>query len=90
MYSAVKVNGQKLYDLARKGKEVERPARDIFVREMTLTDFDEASQQGTLRLCRQQGNLCAHAGRCDYGCVARDARHDAQSGAHARGRVSAG
>lgn len=55
MYSAVKVNGQKLYDLARKGKEVERPARDIFVREMTLTDFDEASQQGTLRLCVSKG-----------------------------------
>ena len=55
MYSAVKVNGQKLYDLARKGKEVERPAREIFVREMTLTDFDEASQQGTLRLCVSKG-----------------------------------
>ena len=34
MYSAVKVNGQKLYDLARKGREVERPARDIIVHEM--------------------------------------------------------
>lgn len=55
MYSAVKVNGQKLYDLARKGKEVERPARDIFVREMTLMDFDEASQQGTLRLTVSKG-----------------------------------
>ena len=55
MYSAVKVNGQKLYDLARKGKEVERPARDIFVREMTVTDFDEASQQGTLRLTVSKG-----------------------------------
>ena len=55
MYSAVKVNGQKLYDLARKGKEVERPARDIFVREMTVTDFDEASQQGTLRLNVSKG-----------------------------------
>lgn len=55
MYSAVKVNGQKLYDLARKGKEVERPARDIFVREMTLMDFDKASQQGTLRLTVSKG-----------------------------------
>ena len=55
MYSAVKVNGQKLYDLARKGKEVERPARDIFVREMTVTDFDEAAQQGTLRLTVSKG-----------------------------------
>ena len=55
MYSAVKVNGQKLYDLARKGKEVERPARDIFVREMTLLDFDEAAQKGTLRLTVSKG-----------------------------------
>lgn len=55
MYSAVKVNGQKLYDLARKGKKVERPARDIFVREMTVTDFDEAAQQGTLRLTVSKG-----------------------------------
>lgn len=55
MYSAVKVNGQKLYDLARKGKEVERPARDIFVREMTLLDFDETAQKGTLRLTVSKG-----------------------------------
>ena len=31
MYSALKVNGQKLYDLARKGISVEREARDISV-----------------------------------------------------------
>ena len=49
MYSAVKVNGQKLYDLARKGREVERPARDIIVHEMELLDFDENAQKGTLR-----------------------------------------
>ena len=29
MYSAIKINGQKLYDLARKGKEVERKPRNI-------------------------------------------------------------
>ena len=55
MYSAVKVNGQKLYDLARKGKEVERPARDIFVHEMSLMDFDENTQKGTLRLMVSKG-----------------------------------
>ena len=49
MYSAVKVNGQKLYDLARKGREVERPARDIIVHEIDLLDFDENAQKGTLR-----------------------------------------
>ena len=31
MYSAIKVNGQKLYDLARKGQEVERKSRKITI-----------------------------------------------------------
>ena len=29
MYSAIKINGKKLYELARKGREVERPARPV-------------------------------------------------------------
>ena len=36
MYSALKVNGQKLYDLARKGKEVERQPRSVTIHELTL------------------------------------------------------
>lgn len=55
MYSAVKVDGQKLYDLARKGREVERPARDITVHEIGLLDFDEDAQKGTLRLKVSKG-----------------------------------
>ncbi len=55
MYSAVKVNGQKLYDLARKGKEVERPARDITVHAIELLEFDEHAQKGTLRLTVSKG-----------------------------------
>ena len=39
MYSALKVNGQKLYDLARKGREVERQPRPITIHELTLLDF---------------------------------------------------
>lgn len=31
MFSAIKINGQKLYDLARQGKEVERKARAVTV-----------------------------------------------------------
>ena len=38
MYSALKVNGQKLYDLARKGIEVERKPRPITIHELTLLD----------------------------------------------------
>ena len=36
MYSAIKVNGKRLYDLAREGIEVERQARDITVYEINF------------------------------------------------------
>ena len=36
MYSALKVNGQKLCDLARKGRQVERQPRPVTVHELTL------------------------------------------------------
>ena len=39
MYSALKVNGQKLCDLARKGKEVERQPREIEILELELLEF---------------------------------------------------
>ena len=39
MYSALKVNGQKLCDLARKGKEVERKPRPITIHELTCLKF---------------------------------------------------
>ena len=46
MYSALKVNGQKLCDLARKGREVERQPRPITIHELTLLEQGE----NTLRL----------------------------------------
>ena len=39
MYSALKVNGQKLCDLARKGKEVERQPREIEIFKLTCLEF---------------------------------------------------
>ena len=39
MYSAIKVNGQKLYDLARKGKEVERQSREIEIFRLECLEF---------------------------------------------------
>ena len=39
MYSAIKINGQKLCDLARKGKEVERKPREIEIFELTCQEF---------------------------------------------------
>ncbi len=41
MYSALKVNGQKLCDLARKGKEIERQPRPITIHELTLLGQEE-------------------------------------------------
>ena len=38
MYSAIKINGQKLYELARKGKEVERRPRSITIHELELQE----------------------------------------------------
>ena len=40
MYSALKVNGQKLCDLARKGKEVERQAREIEIFKLECLEFN--------------------------------------------------
>jgi tRNA pseudouridine55 synthase len=39
MYSAIKIGGKRLYELARAGEEVERAARDVTVFELTLRDF---------------------------------------------------
>lgn len=54
MYSALKVNGKKLYELARDGKTVERKARRITIFELKLLDFakdrltlDVACSKGT-------------------------------------------
>jgi len=38
MFSAIKINGQKLYDLARKGQEVERKPRAITIYELELLE----------------------------------------------------
>jgi len=39
MYSALKINGQKLVDLARKGKTVERQPREIEIFELEMLEF---------------------------------------------------
>ena len=39
MYSAVKVGGKRLYELARAGEEIERAARPVTVHVLTLVDF---------------------------------------------------
>ncbi len=48
MYSAIKINGEKLYDLARKGIEVERKARDIEIYDITNVSFEEDTLKYTV------------------------------------------
>lgn len=55
MYSAIKIGGQKLYDLARQGKEIPRPTREITVHEIELTAFDENTQRGSFRVLCSKG-----------------------------------
>ncbi|MBR3560752.1 MAG: tRNA pseudouridine(55) synthase TruB [Oscillospiraceae bacterium] len=51
MYSAIKVQGQKLYDLARKGVEVERKPRRVTVEELELLPPEESGDWGLRVLC---------------------------------------
>jgi tRNA pseudouridine55 synthase len=39
MYSAIKIGGKRLYELARAGEEVERQPREVTVHELVLRDF---------------------------------------------------
>ena len=55
MYSAVSVGGQRLYDLARKGVEVERPARTVVIHAISLDAFDEAEQTAVLTVSCGKG-----------------------------------
>ena len=69
MYSALKVNGQKLCDLARKGKEVERKPRPITIHELTCLEF--SGNQARLRVRCSKGTyirtLCRDIGEA-LGC----------------------
>ena len=71
MYSAIKVNGQKLYDLARKGREVERQPRPITIHELELLEF--TGKEARLRVRCSKGTyirtLCKDIGEA-LGCGA--------------------
>lgn len=72
MWSAVKVNGKKLYELARKGKEVERRPRPVTIRALEV--LDGAAPEGSdfvLRVVCSKGTyvrtLCHDIGQA-LGC----------------------
>ena len=63
MYSAIKINGKKLYELARKGREVERPARPVTIKALEIVE-----QQGK--------DLYMIRVRCTKGTYIRTLCHD--------------
>lgn len=73
MYSAIKVNGRKLCDLARKGIEVERPARKITIHSIDFLSCDEQSHTYTIDVLCSKGTyirtLVADIGN-ELGCGA--------------------
>ncbi len=69
MYSAIKINGQKLYQIARAGKEVARPSRTVTVFELECLEF--SADRAKLRVRCSKGTyirtLCKDIGAA-LGC----------------------
>lgn len=69
MYSALKINGKKLYELAREGKEVERRAREVRIEEIEILQMQLPVVR--LRVVCSKGTyirtLCADIGQ-KLGC----------------------
>ena len=74
-YSAVKVEGVRLYKRARAGEEVELPERTVRIDRLDLIGFDEASQEAELevecssgtyvrQLVADLGELCGAGAHC--------------------------
>ncbi len=73
MYSAVKVGGVRLYELARKGEEIETPEREVEVFSLSLIEFDFEEQAALFQIHCSKGtyirSLCSDMGK-DLGCGA--------------------
>lgn len=73
MYSALKVNGKKLYELAREGKEVERKARPVKILAIDIKNIDMDLHEVTMSVSCSKGTyirtLCYDIGE-KLGCGA--------------------
>mgnify|MGYP002586431334 CR=1 FL=1 len=71
MYSAVWVDGQRLYKLARAGKEVERPTRQVTIHRLDLLEFDPENRTCVIDVACSKGTyirtLCHDIGEA-LGC----------------------
>lgn len=67
MYSALKSGGRHLYEIARKGGEVERAARKITIHDISLTGYDEATGDYSIAVHCSKGTyirtLCEDIGK---------------------------
>lgn len=55
MYSAIKINGQKLYDLARKGETIERKPRPITITNIVLLNFNKDTNEIEFKVTCSKG-----------------------------------
>ena len=73
MYSAVKINGKRLYELARQGKEVERKARKVHIYTCDIREIDLADNEFSMEVTCSKGTyirtLCQDIGE-KLGCGA--------------------
>ena len=70
MYSAIKIRGKKLYEIARRGGDVQREPRPITIYRLDVTDRDEAGDWGLEIECSKGTyirTLCADIGAA-LGC----------------------
>ena len=64
MYSAVSVEGKRLYELARKGVVIDRPARTVQVDDITLEEWDEEKQTAVLSVTCGKGTYIRTLEQC--------------------------
>lgn len=55
IYSAIKVNGKKLYEYARKGEEVEIKPRNVVIEKLEILNFDKEKQTIELEIKCSKG-----------------------------------
>lgn len=55
MYSAVKVDGKRLYQLAREGKTVQRTPRKCIVHSIEIISYDDRTREGEMTISCEKG-----------------------------------
>ncbi len=55
IYSAVSINGKRLYKYAREGRKIDLPKKEIFIETIDLLDFDKDSQVFTIKVKCSKG-----------------------------------